>query len=181
VTLIPEQIIDSQTLYEGAIVKFYVNTIVLPDGRTSKREIVGTPGAVAIVPVTGDGQVRLVRQYRSGISEFSLEIPAGTLEPGEAPDDAAPRELAEETGDRARDWRFLTSIYTTPGICDEIIHIYLATHLSDGKTQPDADEFIDVVTVPLAEALDMVGSGSIRDAKTIIGLLLAAQVLPHIE
>jgi len=176
VTLLPERIIDSRTLYEGSIVTFYVNTIVLPNGSLSKREIVGTPGAVAIVPLTDDGQVRLVRQYRSGISDFSLEIPAGTLEPGEPTDEAAPRELAEETGDRAESWRPLTSVYTTPGICDEVIHIYLATGLTGGQNHLDPDEFIDVVTLPLAQAVEMVHTGDIRDAKTIIGLLMAAQM-----
>jgi len=176
VTLLPERTTETKTLYEGNIVTFYVNTVVLPNGRTAKREIVGTPGAVAIVPLTDDGQVRLVRQYRAGVQEFLLEIPAGTLEPGEHPDEAAPRELAEETGDRANAWRLLTSIYTTPGICDEVIHIYLATGLSDGQNHLDDDEFIDVVTIPLAEAVERVHSGDIRDAKTIIGLLLAAQM-----
>jgi ADP-ribose pyrophosphatase len=175
VTLLPERIIDSQTLYEGSVVKFYVNTVVLPNGNTAKREIVGTRGAVAIVPLTGDGHVQLVRQYRSGISDFLLEIPAGTLEPGESPDEAAPRELAEETGYRAESWRYLTGIYTTPGICDEVIHIYLAAGLTGGSNHLDPDEFIDVVTLPLAEAVALVFSGDIRDAKTIAGLLLAAQ------
>jgi len=174
-TLLPERIIDSQTLYEGSIIKFSVNTITLPNGSTSKREIVATPGAVAIVPLTDDGQVRLVRQYRAGITDFSLEIPAGTLEPDEHPDEAAPRELAEETGDRADSWRLLSSIYTSPGICDEVIHIYLATGLTGGQNNLDPDEFIDVTTLPLAQAVEMVNTGDIRDAKTIIGLLMASQ------
>jgi len=176
VTLLPERIIDSQTLYEGSIIKFSVNTVVLANGSTSKREIVGTPGAVAIVPITEAGQVRLVRQYRAGISDFSLEIPAGTLEVGETTDEAAPRELAEETGDRAKSWQLLTSTFTSPGICDEVIHIYLATGLTGGQNHLDPDEFIDVVTLPLAQAVEMVNAGEIRDAKTIVGLLLAAQM-----
>jgi ADP-ribose pyrophosphatase len=111
---------------------------------------------------------------RSAIADFLLELPAGTLEPGEAPEVAAPRELAEETGDHASHWRLLTSIHTTPGICDETLHIFLATGLTPGPSSPDADEYIEVVTLPLDRALAMVRSGQISDAKTIAGLLLTA-------
>ena len=173
----PERAIDSQLIYDGKIVRFRVDTVVLPDGATARREIIGTPGAVAIVALTGDRQVRLVRQYRSAIADFLLELPAGTLEPGEAPEAAAPRELAEETGDHARHWRRLTSIHTTPGICDETLHIFLATGLTPGPSSPDADEYIEVVTLPLDRALAMVRSGQISDAKTIAGLLLTAVIL----
>ena len=170
----PERIVDSQPIYGGRIVRFRVDTVVLPDGSRAIREIIGTPGAVVIVPLTDDGQVRMVRQYRSAIGEFLLELPAGTLEPNEAPEQAAPRELAEETGDRAASWQRLAGFYTVPGICDEYLHLFLATGLTPGQTNQEADEFIEVVTLPLDEALDMVRRGEIRDAKTIIGLLMVA-------
>jgi ADP-ribose pyrophosphatase len=170
----PERIVDSQPIYEGRIVRFRVDTVALPDGSRAIREIIGTPGAVVIVPLTDDGQVRMVRQYRSAIGEFLLELPAGTLEPNEAPERAAPRELAEETGDRAASWQRLAGFYTVPGICDEFLHLFLATGLAPGQTNQEADEFIEVVTLPLDEALDMVRRGEIRDAKTIIGLLMVA-------
>jgi ADP-ribose pyrophosphatase len=170
----PERVVDSQPIYEGRIVRFRVDTVALPDGSRAIREIIGTPGAVVIVPLTDDVQVRMVRQYRSAIGEFLLELPAGTLEPNEAPEQAAPRELAEETGDRATRWRRLTGFYTMPGICDEYLHLFLATGLTPGQTNQEADEFIEVVTLPLDEALDMVWRGEIRDAKTIIGLLIVA-------
>ncbi len=173
----PERIIDTKTLYDGHIVRFRVNTVELPDGRTAKRVVVETPGAVAIVAVTQDRRVHLVRQFRAGAGDFLLEIPAGTLERGEEPITAAPRELAEETGDRAEHWQHLTSIYTTPGICDEVIHIFLATGLSRGHTHLDADEFIEPVTLPLEEAVAMAKNGQIRDAKSVIGLLLTAEYL----
>jgi ADP-ribose pyrophosphatase len=131
---------------------------------------------VVIVPLTDDGKVRMVRQYRSAIGESLLELPAGTLEPDEAPEQAAPRELAEETGDRAARWQWLAGFFTVPGICDEYLHLYLATGLTPGQTNQDADEFIEVVTIPLGEALMMFKKGQIRDAKTIIGLLMAAQL-----
>jgi ADP-ribose pyrophosphatase len=149
-----------------------VDTIELPDGRTTIREIVNTPGAVTIIPLTDDRQVRMVRQYRSAIGDYLLELPAGTLQPGERPEEAAPRELAEETGDRAAHWSYLTSFYTMPGVCNEIIHLFLATGLTSGTTNYDLDELIEVVTLPLERALDMVKSGQIRDAKTIVGLLM---------
>ena len=169
----PERIVDSRPIYEGRIVRFRLDTVALPDGSTAIREIIGTPGAVVIVPVTDDGQVRMVRQYRSAAGEFLLELPAGTLEPNESPAQAAPRELAEETGDHAARWRRLTGFYTLPGICDEYLHLFLATGLTPGPTNQEADEFIEVVTLPLDEALAMARRGEIRDAKTIIGLLMA--------
>ena len=172
----PERVVDSQLIYEGRIVRFRVDTVVLPDGSRSTREVIGTPGAVVIVPLTDDGQVRMVRQYRSAIGEYLLELPAGTLEPNESPEQAAPRELAEETGDRAARWRRLAGFYTVPGICDEYLHLFLATDLTPGQTNQEADEFIEVVTLPLGEALAMVRQGEIRDAKTIIGLLMVARM-----
>jgi ADP-ribose pyrophosphatase len=153
-----------------------VDTVLLPDGSTAEREIVGTPGAVVILPLTDAGEVRMVRQYRSAIGEFLLELPAGTLEPDEKPEQAAPRELAEETGDRAARWQWLAGFFTVPGVCDEYIHLYLAADLTPGPPNQEADEFIEVVTIPLEEALRMVKEGEIRDAKTIIGLLMAARL-----
>jgi ADP-ribose pyrophosphatase len=169
----PEKVIKSQPIYEGRIVHFRVDTIELPGGRTTIREIVNTPGAVTIVPLVADHQVRMVRQYRSAVGEYLLELPAGTLRPGEPPEEAASRELAEETGDRAARWRYLTSFYTMPGVCNEIIHLFLATELIPGPTNYDLDESIEVVTLPLEQALEMIKSGQIRDAKTIVGLLMA--------
>jgi ADP-ribose pyrophosphatase len=174
VTEPPERIVDSQPVYQGRIVKFRVDTVALPDGSTAVREIVDTPGAVVIVPLTDDLQVRMVRQYRSAISDFLLELPAGTLEPNETAEHAASRELSEETGDRASRWQRLTGFYTVPGICSEFIHLFLATGLTQGQTNQESDEFIEVVTLPLDEALSLVKSGEICDAKTIIGLLMVA-------
>jgi ADP-ribose pyrophosphatase len=172
-----ETVVDSRPIYQGRIVHFRVDTVAFPDGSTAMREIIATPGAV-VTPLTDDGQVRMVRQYRSAIGEFLLELPAGTLEPDEPPEQAAPRELAEETGDRAAHWQRLTGFYTVPGICNEYIHLFLATGLTPGQTNREADEFIEVVTLSLAEAVAMVKRGEIRDAKTIIGLLMAAE---HVE
>ena len=170
----PEWIVDSRSIYRGRIVQFRVDTVVLPDGSTAIREIASTPGAVVIVPLTDDRRVRLVRQYRSAIGKFLLELPAGTLEPDESPEEAAPRELAEETGDRAAHWERLAGFHTVPGICNEYLHLFLATGLTPGQTDREADEFMEVVTLPLNEALAMVKTGEVHDAKTIIGLLMVA-------
>jgi ADP-ribose pyrophosphatase len=116
----------------------------------------------------------MVRQYRSAVGEFLLELPAGTLELNETPEEAAPRELAEETGDRAARWQRLTGFYTVPGICDEYLHLFLATDLTPGQANREFDEFIEVVTLPLDEALRIARRGEIRDAKTIVGLLWVA-------
>jgi ADP-ribose pyrophosphatase len=172
----PERIIHSQEMYQGRIVRFRLDTVELPDGSVTTREIVQTPGAVVIVPLTRDGRVRMVRQYRSAIGEYLLELPAGTLEPGEPPEQAAPRELAEETGDRAARWQRLTGFYTVPGICNEYLHLFLATDLTPGQMDLEFDELIEVVTLPLDEALAMAERGEIRDAKTIIGLMMAARL-----
>lgn len=173
-TNLPERVIKSRPIYQSRIVRFRVDTVALPDGSTTTREIIGTPGAVAIVPLTDDRQVRMVRQYRSAIGKHLLELPAGTLEPNESPEQAAPRELAEETGDRADHWQRLPGFYTVPGICDEYIHLFLATGLTPGETRQESDELIEVVTLPLSEALAMVRCGEIHDAKTIIGLMIVA-------
>jgi ADP-ribose pyrophosphatase len=172
----PERITRSQEIYQGQVVRFRLDTVELPDGSTTTREIIQTPGAVVIVPLTQDGQVRMVRQYRSAIGDYLLELPAGTLEPGESPEQAAPRELAEETGDRAESWQRLAGFYTVPGICNEYLHLFLATDLTPGQKHLEFDELIEVVTLPLGEALAKAERGEIRDAKTIIGLMMAAKL-----
>ena len=135
------------------------------------RDIVRHPGAAAVVALTESGKIVLVRQYRTAIDRVTVEIPAGKLDPGEDPLDCAKRELHEETGFRAGRIRFLTSIVTTCGFCDEIIHIYLATKLEFDAPDPDDDEFVNVDLVPLHELIDAVLDGKIEDAKTVVGAL----------
>ena len=135
------------------------------------RDIVRHPGAAAVVALTESGKIVLVRQYRTAIDRVTVEIPAGKLDPGEDPLDCAKRELHEETGFRAGRIRFLTSIVTSCGFCDEIIHIYLATKLEFDTPNPDDDEFVNVDLVPLHELIDAVLDGKIEDAKTVVGAL----------
>lgn len=166
--------LDGERVYDGRVVTLEVDRVALPDGGESRREVVRHPGAVMIVPLTDDGRVVMVRQFRYCVGEALLELPAGTLAPGEEPADCARRELAEETGLSAAEWRLLATFYTTPGFTDEVIHCYLARRLADGATAtPDADETIETVLLPLSSAQTLARRGELRDAKTMVGLLLA--------
>ena len=167
-----------ETIYEGSILHVEKWQVTCPNGHSAPREIVVHKGAAAVVPVYEDGTTLLVRQHRVSVDRVTLEIPAGKLDRAdEDPLDCAVRELEEETGLKAEAMTPLTSVLTTPGFCTEKIGIYLAQGLSQGKTHPDEDEFLDLVRMPLDEAVDMVMRGDIRDGKTICGLLMAREAL----
>ncbi|MBI2912856.1 MAG: NUDIX hydrolase [Chloroflexi bacterium] len=142
-------------------------------GRRALREVVEHAEVVAIVPLESDGRVLLVRQYRLPAGQVLLEVPAGGVDPGESVEDAAQRELQEETGHRAGRWQRLGGFFVSPGYCTEFIHVFLARELSASAAEADADEEIVVERLPFEEALRRVESGEIRDAKSIIGLLWA--------
>ena len=167
--------ISSKPIYNGHILKLRVDEVKLDNGKTANREIVEHRGATAMVPLLEDGRVILIRQYRYAASTELLEIPAGTLEPNEEPENCARRELEEETGYKCREMKKMLEIFLAPGYSTEKIHIYLATGLSETKTRLEEDERIDVEKVPLSIVLELVKKGSIRDAKTIAGLYLASQ------
>ena len=156
-----EKILSEECAWKGKILDVHRLEVELPNGRRSARDIVRHPGAAAVVALTESGKIVLV----------TVEIPAGKLDPGEDPLDCAKRELHEETGFRAGRIRFLTSIVTSCGFCDEIIHIYLATKLEFDAPNPDDDEFVNVDLVPLHELIDAVLDGKIEDAKTVVGAL----------
>lgn len=160
-------------IYDGRVVSLRVDEVVLPSGRSGLREIVEHRGAVAVVPLTDGGEVILVRQYRGATGGELLEIPAGTLEPGEEIDAALDRELAEEIGMRGRRYRRLLAFYPSPGFLTEVVHLFLATDLEPCALEAE-EEDLTVVRLPLAEAVALVESGEIRDAKSIIGLLVVA-------
>ena len=167
-----------ETIYEGKILHVEKWQVTCPNGHPAPREIVVHKGAAAVVPVFEDGTTLLVRQHRVSVDRVTLEIPAGKLDHvGEDPLDCAVRELEEETGLRAQTMTLLTSVLTTPGFCTEQIGIYLAQGLSQGQTHPDEDEFLDLVRIPLDEAVDRVMRGELRDGKTICGLLMAREAL----
>jgi ADP-ribose pyrophosphatase len=161
---------STRHIYKGKIVTLNVDTITLPNGVTVDLEVVRHPGASAVVPLKEDGTVVLIRQFRHAAGGFIYEIPAGKLSPGEEPLACAARELEEEIGYRAESFNLLSSIFTAPGFTDEVIHIYKATGLTKGRQQLDRDEVLEVVEMPLDETIEMIRTGAIHDAKTIVGL-----------
>ena len=178
---IHERVQTEDTVWQGRIFDISRLQVQLPDGRTALRDVVRHPGAVAIVALTDDGRICLVRQYRAALGRVTVEVPAGKLDPGEDPLECAHRELLEETGMRAGRMAFLTTIATGVGFCDELIHIYMATGLTFASSEPDADEFINVDLVPLPELIDAVLDGRIEDAKTVIGALICDAVAHRLE
>ena len=169
------------TMWQGRIFDVNRLNVALPDGRMAQRDVVRHPGAVAIVALTDDGRICLVRQYRTALGRVTVEIPAGKLDPGEDPLECANRELLEETGMRAERMAFLTTIATGVGFCDELIHMYMATGLSFAASDPDADEFINVDLVPLDELIDAVLDGRIEDCKTVTGALICDAVAHRLQ
>ncbi|HCA46877.1 MAG TPA: ADP-ribose pyrophosphatase [Armatimonadetes bacterium] len=168
-----EKTLGSERVFDGRLIRVRVDEVELPNGQRSKREIVEHPGAVAAVPLTADGEVILVRQWRHPVGEALLEIPAGTCEAGEEPLETIKRELIEEICRRAGRVEALASLHLAPGYSSELIHLYLATELAPEEGQCDPDEQIELVQMPLREALRMCRDGEMRDAKTVAGLLLA--------
>ena len=167
--------IASRKVYDGRIISVDVDTVRFPDGSVGELEMVRHPGASAVVPVLKGGrdpQVLLIKQYRYAADGFVYEIPAGRLDPGESPERCAARELQEETGYAAKRLRRLTTIYTTPGFTDERIHLFVAEGLSEGQSERERDEFLELSPVVLSEAVGMIRSGQIVDGKTVIALLL---------
>ncbi len=163
--------LSSRRIYEGRIINLRLDQVELPDGRRTEREIVEHPGAAVVVPVGDDGSVHLVIQYRDAASETLLELPAGKLEPGEGPAGCARRELLEELGLEAGKLEPLGSLYSSPGFCEEVLHLFLARELRQCEAEMDHDEFIEAEVRPLG-GLDQ-WLGEIRDAKSVAGILLA--------
>lgn len=166
-----EQVLNSETAWSGKIFDVECLEVKLPNGRVSRRDVVRHHGAVAIVALTESGKIALVRQYRTALDRVTVEIPAGKLEPGEDPLDCAKRELKEETGFVAGRIAYLTTIASSCGFSDELIHLYLATQLSFEGATPDEDEFLNVDLVDVQELVDAVLDGKIEDAKTVVGAL----------
>ena len=164
---------------------FRVDIIERADGTRGTRDVVGHPGAVAVLALDADGRLLLVRQWRIAAGRALLEIPAGTLDVHdgvtEDPDIAAPRELEEETGHRAGSWRKLATFWTAPGFASELMHLYLATDLAavaddDGRLAPDEDEHLELSRVTIDEGLALIDTGEISDAKTILAILWAERL-----
>jgi len=171
--------IRSKKIFDGEILKLYLDEVRLPNGRKATREKVSHKGAVGIVPVTDKEHVILVRQYRYPVGEVTIEIPAGKIDRGEAPEICATRELAEEVGAVRGKLALLSSFYTTPGFCDEILHLFLATGFTRSENDLDDDEFLDIIDIDINTAVQWIGSGKIKDSKTIIGILMARDFLKN--
>ena len=178
---ISEKILNEDLQYRGLIFDVNRLTVKLPDGREALRDVVRHPGAVAIVALTEDGRICLVRQYRASLGRVTVELPAGKLDPGEDPLVCAERELLEETGMRAEKMAFLTTIATSVGFTDELIHIYMATGLSFEQSSPDSDEFLNVDLVEVGELVDAVLDGRIEDVKTVTGALICDAIMHRME
>ena len=167
----PNKTIHSETLVNGMIFDVVRRTVMLPNGKEAKRDIVLHNGAAAMVAVTDAGELVLVRQYRDGPSQWMLELPAGKLDPGEDAAACAVRELEEETGYKAARVRLLMKVYPVGAYCSEVIYLYLCEGLSPGEANTDPDEFLEVLTYPLEDVLRMIEAGEISDMKTVAGVL----------
>jgi len=171
-----EKTLEQTMIFEGRVITVHHDKALLPDGSTAMREIVAHPGGVCVAALTDEDELLFVRQFRYPYMEIVTELPAGKLERGEDPLKAGIRELSEETGASAQCVRSLGKLYPTPGYCGEIIHMYLATGLSFGDQHTDEDEFLDVLRIPLAKAVDMVMAGELPDSKTQTAVLKVARM-----
>ncbi|PAQ16251.1 ADP-ribose pyrophosphatase [Bacillaceae bacterium SAOS 7] len=167
-----EKTIHTEPIFEGRVIRLQVDDIVLPDGKTGKREIIKHPGAVAVLALTAEGKIVLVEQYRKALERSLVEIPAGKLEAGEKPEVCARRELEEETGYDCESMTLLQSFYTSPGFADELVHVFIAEGLvkKEDALSLDEDEFVEVMEVTLTEAEQLIKDQRIFDAKTVYAI-----------
>jgi ADP-ribose diphosphatase len=166
------RVLQHRRVYEGRVLSLDVDEVSEPGGVRGTREVVRQSGSVAALPVLDDGRIVLVRQYRYAVGEQVWELPAGRRDPGESPEAGARRELEEELGLRAGSLEPLSTFWTTPGFCDEVMHLFRATGLEPVPARPEADERIEPGTFTLDEAMEMVRRGEIREGKTLVALLL---------
>lgn len=169
--------LSSRTVYQGGLLHIKEDQVRLPDGKHARREYALHPGAVVVIPLLGSGEVVLERQFRYPLRRDFYELPAGKLDPGESPLECGRRELLEETGYKAGRWRFLATIHPCIGYSDESMSLFLAEELTLDAHDRDGDEFLEIFTLPLGEAMEWMDQGRISDAKTMIGLLWADRIM----
>lgn len=170
----PEPTISSQTVYSGHLIDLRKDTVQLPNGKTTEREIVVHPEVVAIIPLLEDGRIVFVRQYRKAADRILIELPAGGIEKGETAEQTVAREMEEETGYRVGSSRHLVSFFSSPGVTTEFMHLYEARGLVSGKPTEEMDT-IEALTLSLEQAMERLRSGELADAKTVLGLLWYAR------
>jgi ADP-ribose pyrophosphatase len=171
----PARVLQHRRVHAGKVLDLDVDLVLEPGGVRGVREVVRQRGSVAALPVLADGRVVLVRQYRYAVDAFVWELPAGRRDPGETPEEGARRELEEEVGLHAAALEPMLVFWTTPGFCDEVMHLFRATRLDPVPPRPEADERIETATLTLEDALEKVKGGEIREGKTLVALLLEQQ------
>lgn len=172
-----EHPLNSSKVYSGKFLQVHRDEVRLPDGNTAVREYIRHPGAVVILPLTDSGELILERQHRYPLGRDFIEVPAGKIDPGEQTLACAQRELLEETGYKARDWRYITTVYPCIGFADEQLVYYLAQGLEFEGHRRDEDEFLEIFSLPLKQALEMIQTGEICESKTIIGLFWLEKII----
>ena len=172
-----EKTLSSKEVFNGRVVKLHIDTVELPNGNIAEREVISHPGGVGVIALDENNNVLLVRQFRSGAKDVLLEIPAGKLEYGENPEECGRRELTEETGFIAKEFSHLAKFYVTPAYCEEIINVYYAKDLVKTNQNLDEDEFLNIEKVPFDALYEMVLSGEITDAKTVIATLKLKELI----
>ena len=172
-----EKMINSEFKYDGCVIKVYFDTVEVEDGSRATRDVVRHKGASCVAPVTDNGELIFVRQFRYPYGELVLELPAGKLEKGEPDYEAGERELEEETGMVAGEYHKLGVMYPSPGYCGEVIHLYAAWNLSETQVHPDDDEFLELEKIPLEKAVEMVMNGELPDGKTQVLVLRVAEMV----
>lgn len=172
-----EKKLGQTPVYDGSIIRVHVDDVRLENGQTAKREVVDHPGGVSVAVVNDRDEIFFVRQYRYPYGRVLLELPAGKLESCEDPFDAMKREQLEETGTTGINYISLGEVYPSPGYCGEIIRLWACRVNTQGETHPDTDEFLEVETIHIQKAVEMVLSGEIPDAKTQIGILKTAKLI----
>ncbi|MDX2034369.1 MAG: NUDIX hydrolase [Blastocatellia bacterium] len=172
----PRELIDSEKIFQGAVFDVNRDRLREENGAEIIRDVVRHPGGAGGLPLFADGRIALVRQYRHPAGRELLEIPAGRVEPGETAELCAAREIEQEIGFRAGRMRKLAEFYSTPGFCEERLYVYLATELTMTAQNLDHDEMVEIVYLPLTEAVRMAERGEIEDSKTLVALLLAGRL-----
>jgi len=174
-----EKMLKSKKIFDGSIIKLFFDQVILPNNKKATREKVWHPGAVAVVPLTPENEIILIRQFRYPVNDVLIEIPAGKLDKDEPPLECAKRELEEEIGAFGGRFIHLTSFYTTPGFSNEFLHLYMAVEFESRQNHLDEDEFLQIIKISLKESIKWVSEGKIRDAKSIIGILMTERYLKN--